>query len=243
MNIFDTLKDYFLEQVNRYNLDMDMISIVSKSLSAKDAIGRTKRKDFPIIVGKEIMLEADFRGSKGQAFTSTPATFEGSLKDILSLNLSDNPHDRSLFIASLNAVMKYLGKTDRTIHCKNDEPEVCAKNFPKFIKNEFDNPKVAIIGYQPAIIDNIKDFFETRVLDLNPEFIDTIQYSVKIEDGIRDYEDVISWADIVICTGSTLCNNSIVNFLSLNKPVYYYGTTIAGASSILGLNRLCFCSK
>ena len=46
---------------------MDMISIVSKSLSSKEAIGNTKRKDFPIIVGKEIMLEADFKGAKGQA--------------------------------------------------------------------------------------------------------------------------------------------------------------------------------
>lgn len=114
------------------------------------------------------------------------------------------------------------------------------KKFPEFIKMEFGNPKVAIIGYQPAIIDNIKDFFETRVLDLNPEFVDTIQYNVKIEDGIRDYEDVISWADLVICTGSTLCNNSIINFLSLNKPVYYYGTTIAGASNILGLKDSVF---
>ncbi|MDB3083360.1 hypothetical protein C4097_02120 [Clostridioides difficile] len=243
MNIFDTLKDYLLEQVDKYNLDMDMISIVSKSLSAKEAIGNTKRKDFPIIVGKEIMLEADFKGAKGQAFTSTPAIFEGSLKEILSLDLHGSSHDRSLFIASLNAVMRHLGMTNRTIHCKNNEPEICAKNFPKVIKSKFNNPKVAIIGYQPAIIDNVKDFFETRVLDLNPEFIDTIQYNVKIEDGIRDYEDVISWADIIICTGSTLCNNSIVNFISLNKPVYYYGTTIAGASNILVLKRLCFCSK
>ncbi|MCC0650364.1 Rossmann-like domain-containing protein [Clostridioides sp. ZZV15-6598] len=243
MNIFDTLRDYLLEQVDKNNLNMDMISIVSKSLTAEEAIGNTKRKDFPIIVGKEIMLEADFKGVKGQAFTSTPSMFEGSLKDILSLDLYNNPHDRSLFIASLNAVMRYLDMTDRTIHCKNNEPEICAKNFPKFIKNKFDNPKVAIIGYQPAIIDNIKDFFETRVLDLNPEFVGTIQYNVKIEDGVKDYRDVISWADIVICTGSTLCNNSIIDFISLNKPVYYYGTTIAGASKILGLDRLCFCSK
>ena len=55
MNIFDILRDYLLVQVDKYNLNMDMISIVSKSLSSKEAIGNTKRKDFPIIVGKEIM--------------------------------------------------------------------------------------------------------------------------------------------------------------------------------------------
>ncbi|WP_236887593.1 hypothetical protein [Metaclostridioides mangenotii] len=66
---------------------------------------------------------------------------------------------------------------------------------------------------------------------------------LKFEDGIKDYKDVVEWADVIICTGSTLCNHSIVNFLFLEKPVYFYGTTIAGASEILGLDRLCFCSK
>ena len=243
MNIFDTLRNYFIKEAKKNNLDLDMVSIVSKSLTPYEAIGDTTRKDFPILIGKEIMLEADFKGSKGQAFTSTPSMFEGTLKKILTLDLNDNPYNRSLFIASLNAVMRYLNQTDRTIHCKNSEPEKCAKNFPGFIKSRLDTPKVAIVGYQPAIIDNIKDFYETRVLDLNPDFVGTVQYNVKIEDGIKDYKDVVEWADVVICTGSTLCNNSIVDFMYLDKPVYYYGTTIAGAAEILGLERLCFCSQ
>ncbi|WP_024620642.1 Rossmann-like domain-containing protein [Metaclostridioides mangenotii] len=243
MNIFDTLRNYFIKEAQKNNLDLDMVSIVSKSLTPYEAIGDTTRKDFPILIGKEIMLEADFKGSKGQAFTSTPSMFEGTLKKILTLDLNDNPYNRSLFIASLNAVMRYLNQTDRTIHCKNNEPEKCAKNFPGFIKSRLDTPKVAIVGYQPAIIDNIKDFYETRVLDLNPDFVGSVQYNVKIEDGIKDYKDVVEWADVVICTGSTLCNNSIVDFMYLDKPVYYYGTTIAGAAEILGLERLCFCSQ
>lgn len=243
MNIFDTLKDYINRESEDHNLDLDKVSIVSKSLSPTEAIGDTKRKDFPILIGKEIMLEADFKGAKGQAFTSSPTMFEGSLKEVLSLDLNENPYNLSLFIASLNAVMRYLNKTDRTIHCKNNEPEECAKNFPIFIKSKFENPKVAIVGYQPAIIYNMKDFFKIRVLDLNPDFVGTTQYDVKIEDGIKDYKDVVEWADVIVCTGSTLCNNSIVDFMYLDKPVYFYGTTIAGASEILGLDRLCFCSK
>jgi hypothetical protein len=243
MNIFDTLRDYLIKEAQNNDIDLDMVRIVSKSLTPDEAIGDTTRKDFPILIGKEIMLEADFKGAKGQAFTSTPSMFEGTLKEILTLDLNDNPYNRSLFIASLNAVLRYLNQADRTIHCKNNEPEECAKNFPGFIKSKFDTPKVAIVGYQPAIIDNIKDFYDTRVLDLNPDFVGTVQYNVKIEDGIKDYKDVVEWADVVICTGSTLCNNSIVDFMYLNKPVYYYGTTIAGAAEILGLDRLCFCSK
>ena len=32
----------------------------------------------------------------------------------------------------------------------------------------------------------------------------------------------------------------IENFLNIEKTVYFYGTTIAGPSLILGLKRLCF---
>lgn len=43
--------------------------------------------------------------------------------------------------------MKYLGKMDRIIYCKNNELEVCVKKFFEFIKMEFGNLKVVIIGY------------------------------------------------------------------------------------------------
>ena len=57
-------------------------------------------------------------------------------------------------------------------------------------------------------------------------------------------KEAISWANIILCTGSTIGNRSIMNFLNLeNKKVYFYGTTIAGPSKILNLKRLCFMSN
>lgn len=247
MNIFDTLRQHLESEIQNNDLDLEMVTIESKYLTAHEAIGETERKDFPIIIGKEIMLEADFKGAKGQAFTSSPAIFKGSLRDVLDMDLESNPYERSLFIATLNAVMRYLNKADRTIHCRNGEPERCAKNFPTFIKDNFEgkikDPKVAIVGYQPAIIDVMKDFYNIRVLDLNPDIVGTERYTLNIEDGIKDYNSVVKWADIIVCTGSTLCNGSIVDFMNLDKPVYFYGTTIAAAAEILKVERLCFCSK
>ena len=85
----------------------------------------------------------------------------------------------------------------------------------------------------------VKEGFTIRVLDLNIENIGTDNLGVLIEDGIKHYSDVVQWADIILCTGSTIVNGTIENFVGLDKEVYFYGNTIAGPSKILGLRRIC----
>ncbi|MEG1448804.1 MAG: hypothetical protein RSC41_05675, partial [Oscillospiraceae bacterium] len=109
MTIYDNLKQKLEEIIQTENLDTKNIKITSKSLTAEEAIGKTKRKDFPILNGKEIMLVAQFGDSIGQAFTSAPCEFEGTLDEILALDINNNQYNKGLFIASLNAVMKHLG--------------------------------------------------------------------------------------------------------------------------------------
>ena len=50
---------------------------------------------------------------------------------------------------------------------------------------------------------------------------------------------VRDWAELVLCTGSTLCNGSFVNFLDIGKPVLFFGTSCAGAAHVLGAERFC----
>lgn len=241
MNIYDKLKVELKKILEDNNLSEENIIINSKTLTSEEAIGIPERKDFPILTGKEIMLQAEFRGAIGQAFTSAPTVFKGTLFEIVNLDLENDDHAKGLFIASLNAIMRYINKTDRTIHCKNDEPELCGKKFNEHLKEEYKDAKIAIIGYQPAILENVSKDFNVRLLDLSPENIGKEKFGVLIEDGIKDYEEVVlEWADLVLCTGSTIANGSIVHFLDLDKPVIFFGTTIAGAAEILGLNRLCF---
>jgi uncharacterized protein (DUF4213/DUF364 family) len=223
------------------------VNITAKILTPEEAIGETERKDFPLLQGKEFLLQADFKNALGQAFTDAPRNFKGKIKEILELQLTDNS-DRALFIATLNAVMRHLGAADRTIHCKNKEPELCAKEIVRTIINKYSaDIKIGIVGFQPAIIDNFTRKLpaqSVKVTDLDKNNIGKIKYGVLIWNGTEKTEELFKTCDVILATGSTIVNDGLsqLTFLSkkYEKPIYVYGTTIAGAGKILNLERLCF---
>jgi len=241
MNLYDELAEKLKRILEKEQLMEEDIVINAKTLTAKEAIGDTKRKDFPILTGKEVMLEAEFRGAIGQSFTSYPASYKGTLKEVLSLDIQKDQHATGIFIAALNAIMKHLNLIEGTIHCKNEEPERCGEKFREYIRKNYGNPKITLIGYQPAMLENLSSEFTVRVLDLDEQNIGKRKHGVMVEHGIEAYQEaVLEWSDIVLCTGSTIANGSIVNFLDIGKPVIFYGTTIAGAATLLNLDRACF---
>lgn len=242
MEFYTELQQNMKEIVSQNNLDDEDILISTTTLTTEEAIGITKRKDFPLLNGKEVLMEAKFKDSIGQAFTDSPTAFNGSIRDVLNLDISDN-RNKVLFIASLNAILKHLNLIENTIHCKNEEPEECAKDIVEHIKDKYGNVRIGMIGFQPAIIDNLRKDFSIRVLDLDKNNIGKKKYDLLIEDGRTNTNEVIKWAEILLVTGSTVTNGTIVNFLNIQKPVLFYGTTIAGVAYLKGLNRICFCSK
>ncbi len=238
---YTLLKDRFADLVDQNNLDLDEISIATKGLTAHEAIGMTLRKDFPILTGKEVMLQASYKGSAGQAFTSTPVEFVGSLREVLEGDIAHDELAMSLFIATLNAVMRHLELIDGTIHCKDEGPEICGGKYVEYFKENYSkDTKILLVGYQAAFVAYLSEGFNFRCIDLNPENIGKNINGTIIEDG-ADYEKFVDWADVILCTGSTIANGSIVNFLDLDKEVIFYGTSISGAAQILDLKRLCFC--
>lgn len=216
------------------------ITVKAKGLSPREAIGITKRKDYPILSGQEVMLMADFDGSMGQAFTSSPCDYQGTLEQILAMDLDEDGYARGIFIAALNAVAARLGKADRTVHCKNQGPETCAEKVRQHIQALGFVRKVGLIGYQPAIAAKLSSDLQVRILDLNPDNIGQVRAGCLVEDGNTAYKEVTAWADLILCTGSTICNGSIVNFMDLKTPVLFFGTTLAGAAPCLGLDRICY---
>ena len=64
--LFITLKNEFKKIIEKNNLQSEKIKITSKGLTPTEAIGVTKRQDFPIIAGREVMLMAEYQGSFGQ---------------------------------------------------------------------------------------------------------------------------------------------------------------------------------
>ena len=50
----------------------------------------------------------------------------------------------------------------------------------------------------------------------------------------------MDYADLVLCTGSTACNGSIVNYIDIGKEVVFYGTTFSGGAVLMDQKRSCF---
>ena len=241
--LFDILKKQFGKILEEHGVSSDDITIKAKSLSPEEAIGKTEKKDYPILTGKEVMLEAEYKGSKGQAFTDAPSDFNGSLSDILALDTVADRHSAGLFIAALNAVTRNLGLSEKTVHCRDKGPEECAEKAAEHIKAVYGNVKIALVGYQPSLLERLSRDFPLRVLDLNPDNIGAVRYGIRVEDGASDMKNVTDWADLVLCTGSTICNGTICDFLNMDKEVLFFGTTLAGAAGILNCKRMCFCAE
>ena len=103
-----------------------------------------------VVINTKSLTPAECMGSLGQAFTDAPSAYRGTLEEICSLDLADDPYSRGLFIAALNAVMKHSGRADCTVHCRNEGPESCAMDVVRYISEHYGRPAIALIGYQPG---------------------------------------------------------------------------------------------
>ncbi len=243
--LVELLKTNFAQVLRENHLEQEEVSIHCRALSPEEAIGITKRKDFPIISGKDIMVQAEYRDGKGQAFTDAPADFNGTLADVAEMDIMNEPHARGIFIASMNAVMNALGKCVGTVHCRTEGPELCAKEMLSYLRSNYpDVKRIGQVGYQPALLDMLfHSEYEVRVLDLNPANVGEERYGVLVEDGATAKEDVTAWADLILCTGSTLCNGTITDYLGIDTEVIFFGITIAGSADMLGVKRVCFADQ
>ncbi|MGA9099139.1 MAG: DUF364 domain-containing protein [Methanotrichaceae archaeon] len=218
--------------------------VVSSPLSSRDVIGDPGRDDFPLLRGKEVLMQAVYEGSTGQAFTAASGSFQGSLKDVLELPLK-KPFERAVFISTMNAVLRHLGLVEKTVHCKNDGPKGCALRMGSWI-NEQGADRVGLVGLQPAILEALVDALGAdRVMVSDLAEIGKVRYGVRVLDGMESAQ-MFENCQMILITGSTLVNGTIDglmdNALRYERRVVFYGTTISGASYLLGLERLCFCS-
>ncbi len=235
-NIFEDVKEKFHACCTQHDLLNQEVRITGRVLTEQEAIGDPEPNDFPLQTGRERLMEADFFGAKGQAFTDRYGDFAGRLEDIFSMAF-DNNYRRAVFVASLNAVLRHLGKIDRTIHCKNKEPGQCAGELVSYIQNRFGKIKITQIGFQPRMVEKLSEVFDYRILDMDPDNIGTRKGNAVIE-GPDATADAVEWAGLLLATGTTLVNNTIGDFLT-GKPVLFYGTTIAGAAHLMNWERFC----
>ncbi len=239
--IYEILKDEFKKMVVKNDLIKETINVKAHPLKPEEAIGNPTDRDYPLIKGRERLMDAQFKGARGQAFTDMYGDFSGTISDVLNLRLKTN-YERAIFISTLNAVMRYLGLIKGTIHCKNDEARECAKKAVEFIKEEFGNPKIFLVGFQPRFAELFSQNFELRITDLDNDEIGKNINGVLVEDE-ESTDKNVEWADLLWITGTTVVNNTIEQFLSREKNRIFYGTTIAGTAYLLKLKRFCAMSK
>ncbi len=80
-------------------------------------------------------MQAVYRGATGQAFTSAPGSFKGTLGDVLELPLTGS-FERAVLVSTMNAVLRHLGLVNGTVHCKDDGPKKCAARMAEWIKEQ-----------------------------------------------------------------------------------------------------------
>jgi hypothetical protein len=240
MDFYNDIKERFFNLTKEKDLMSSKVEVVSaRTLTPQEVIGKPERDDFPLLKGKEAMLQADFKGSLGQAFTDMPGNYSGNLREILAMSLGNN-FKRAVFIATLNAVLRHLNYISKTVHCRDKEPGECATHLVDYIKKRFGNPRIAFIGMQPAMVEALVAQFKIRVVDLDPDNVGQKRCGVLIE-GAAHTKEILSWADLILATGTTVVNNTLTPLL-IEKPIIFYGVTIAGVAYLKGYEQYCFCA-
>ncbi|SDL54687.1 Rossmann-like domain-containing protein [Halarsenatibacter silvermanii] len=247
MPVIIEAREKFEELVAENNLSTENIKITAEGLDPEEAIGHPERQDFPLLQGEEVMIEAKFKNSRGQAFTDQPGEYEGTLEEILSFDL-DSSYRRALLVAAINVVLRDLDLIEKTVHCRDDDMEDCAEEIMAWIKtNHGELQTIGLIGFQPAFLEAAAKTFGSNnilVTDLNQDRIGGSDYGIEVRNGEKFNRRLIKKSGFVLVTGSTMINGSAGKLLELfaeqNKDFAFYGNTITGLAYLMDLPQLCF---
>ena len=187
--------------------------------------------------------------SRGNAFTDAPREFTGSVEELLALPL-DDPRNRGLYIAALNAAFRSAGLVGGTVHCRDDDPERCAREIAAVVDLRLRWHRVGLIGFNPAIAEELARRFGPawlRITDLDPDNVGSERFGVPIWEGEHRFRELIAWADGVLMTGSTFVNGTFDTLREAteqaHKPMILYGVTAAALAHLFGFDRLCPCAR
>ncbi|VVB69974.1 Putative heavy-metal chelation [uncultured archaeon] len=248
MDLLQDAKRRFIAQLKacygENDPDLKSEVVVTRALSTKEAIGDPGRDDFPLLRGKEILMQASFKGASGQAFSADAGNFQGSLDAVLALPLQ-SIFERALLVASMNSVLRYLNLVGGTVHCRNVGPKECSLLLEHYLREQ-KVMRVGLVGLQPALLEAmVKALGPERVMVSDLAEAGKERYGVKILDGM-DSEKMFEDCQLVFVTGSTLVNGTIDGLMENAQKhgtrMVFYGSTIAGAAILLGLERWCPCS-
>lgn len=184
----------------------------------------------------EYRVEASFRGSIGEAYTETPADFEGTLQEVLDIPPSDKGIDART-LAAINAVMNHLGLCAGTFPATFDERRLYTDALYAYVTENYGRSNIVLVGYDGYIVKKFSgkevDFW---TMDRDPDNISQDRFKhVVVNSAKFNREACFAWGKLFIVTGSTLTNGTIVQYLDKGKDLLFYGITIGGAATLLDL--------
>ena len=236
MAMYEDIKEKFIELVEEKRLGAEEVRVQAKPLTPEEAIGNPEESDYPILKGKERLMQATFKGAFGQAFTDMYGNYQGRLSEIIKMDLKNN-FRRAIFISTLNAVLRYMGLAEGTVHCKDKDPPRCSQKLVPFIRERYDPNRIALVGFQPRMAEELSRSFQLRITDMDEENIGKERFGIKIEDP-ANMSEILKCSDLALVTGTTVVNDTI-NQIEKSTPAIFYGVTIAGVAYLLGLDRFC----
>ena len=236
MDYYRRLQQNFLEIIEQHQWGHELIHVTVQTLTPEEAIGAPEHNDYPLVKGRERMMEAQFKGALGQAFTDMYGAYRGTLIDTVRMELKDN-YRRTVFLATLNAVTRHLGTVEKTVHCKDESPPICAKELASYIRKTLGKPRIAMVGLQPRMVQALSTDFDLRVVDMDDDNIGQEKFGVRIGGPDKTVEN-LSWCDLALVTGTVFTNASLQDLLE-KKTTIFYGVTVSGAAKILNLDRFC----
>ena len=229
-DVYTTIRLAFQDVVNAKEIQDRTVTVSARDF---DAAGSGD------LHGKEIKLTGEYEGAAGECFTSFPGEFNGTIAELMALDIEHNPVDRSVYIAGINAVLNKYELADDCLSCDEADRKRCASRIVQQFKKNNGKVNCLLVGYQEEMAQALSEAFPLRILDLDQDNIGREVYGVLIEDGATAYQDASRWAEVIVCTGSAFANGTIYDYIKLPKDVQFYGTTIAGAARILELRRIC----
>lgn len=248
-SVLERTRAQFKELVENSNLLYANVSVLAKQLTPEEAIGTPGRRDFPILIGKERVIESRVLESRAHAFTDSPREFTGTIGQVLDLKLSTN-QSRAIYVATLNAVLVHLNMVDAAVHCRDDDPEICAAKISEHIMEKYGRINVGLIGLNPAIAEKLTSVFgvdHVLIADLNADNIGKQRFGVEVWDGNTRTEELVDASDLILFTGTTLVNGTFDRIWNKiqdsGKSGLVYGVTAAGVSKLAGIERICPCGR
>lgn len=230
--MIEELKENFINIVEENNLKHEDIEIKTCPSSPHE---------------KEVLIEADFKRSKGQAFSADAISFQGKIKNILNIDLNTSKN-RALFIASTNAVLRYLNLIQGTVHCNVvEEAKRCAQKMADSFSRRYGMfLTIGMVGFQPFVAEAlIKKIGKENIRICDNTNKDKNFYDVVIEDE-KNMKNIVAGSFLTLATGNTIIDGKIDEIIKTFKEdnksriVVFYGVTIASTQKLLGLKRICF---